>query len=254
MIKPELVKKVKDYFGLNIYETKVWLALLSKGVVSAGETAEMSGVPRSRTYDVLESLSKRGFAIVKIGKPVKYIAVEPNTIIEKMKLHVMSDANDRVKSLATLKDTQEYAELENLHRSGVTPIKSEDLSGFVRGRSNILPKLRSLVESSEKEVVIQTSAGDFENKSRVLGSAIEKAQKNDVKLKITLSGSEDQVRKIANKQGLKIKHTNNPGRFFVSDRKEMLFMINPESADEEVAIWLNAPHFIESVSQMYDIR
>ena len=29
IIKQELVKKIKDYFGLNIYETKVWLALLS---------------------------------------------------------------------------------------------------------------------------------------------------------------------------------------------------------------------------------
>jgi len=254
MIKPELVKKVKDHFGLNIYETKVWLALLSKGVVSAGETAELSGVPRSRTYDVLESLAKRGFAIIKIGKPVKYIAVEPKTIIEKMKIHVMNDANDRVKSLANLRDTQEYAELEQLHKSGVTPIKSEDLSGFVRGRSNILPKLRSLVENAEKEVVIQTTVSDFENKSRVLGSAIEKAQKNDVKLKISLSGAEDHVRKVANKQGLKVRHTSNPGRFFVSDRKEMLFMINPENAEEDVAIWLNAPHFIDSVSQMYDVK
>jgi sugar-specific transcriptional regulator TrmB len=49
IIKPELVKKIKDYFGLNIYETKVWMALLGKGIASAGEMAEQSGVPRSRT-------------------------------------------------------------------------------------------------------------------------------------------------------------------------------------------------------------
>ena len=72
--KQELVKKIKEYFNLNIYETKVWLALLSKGVASAGEVAELSGVPRSRTYDVLESLEKQGFAMMKLGKPVKYIS------------------------------------------------------------------------------------------------------------------------------------------------------------------------------------
>ena len=71
MIKQDLVKRIKEYFSLNIYETKVWIALLSKGIASAGEIAVISGVPRSRTYDVLESLEKRGFAIVKIGKPVK---------------------------------------------------------------------------------------------------------------------------------------------------------------------------------------
>ncbi|MEK6825079.1 MAG: helix-turn-helix domain-containing protein, partial [Nanoarchaeota archaeon] len=127
IVKPDLVRKIKEYFDLNIYETKVWFALLSKGIVTAGETAQLSGVPRSRTYDVLESLEKRGFAIVKLGKPVKYIAVEPNTIIEKMKSNLMSEAQERVITLANLKDTQEYIELEQLHKTGLVPIKSEDI-------------------------------------------------------------------------------------------------------------------------------
>src|SRR3989344_1239291 len=144
IVKQELVSRIKNYFDLNIYETKVWLALLSKGVVSAGETAELSGVPRSRTYDVLESLARRGFAIVKLGKPVKYIAVEPKTVIEKMKIQVMSDAQDKVKTLTKLRTTAEYAELEQLHKVGIFPIKAEDLSGHLRGRSNIISKIREL--------------------------------------------------------------------------------------------------------------
>ena len=65
IVNSELVKKVQSYFSLNIYETKVWLALLSRGVCSVGEISEVSGVPRSRTYDVLESLEKNGFAMTK---------------------------------------------------------------------------------------------------------------------------------------------------------------------------------------------
>src|SRR3990167_4807938 len=99
MIRSELVKRIKEYFNLNIYETKVWIALLSRGIASAGEIATISGVPRSRTYDVLESLEKRGFAIVKIGKPVKYIAVKPVEVLEKMKLKTMYDAQEKIKSL-----------------------------------------------------------------------------------------------------------------------------------------------------------
>ena len=104
-IKPELVKKIKDYFGLNIYETKVWLALISKGVASAGEIAEISEVPRSRTYDVLESLEKQGFAIAKIGKPVKYMAVKPTLVVEKLKNKMLADAKERVEQLSNLKST-----------------------------------------------------------------------------------------------------------------------------------------------------
>src|SRR3989344_8869753 len=96
IIKQELVKRIKEYFNLNIYETKVWLALLSKGVASAGEIAEMSGVPRSRTYDVLESLEKNGFAMQKIGKPVKYFAVKPIAVIEKLKKNTQEEMNDKI--------------------------------------------------------------------------------------------------------------------------------------------------------------
>ena len=67
LVKQELISKVRDYFDLNIYETKVWLALLGKGVASAGEIAIISGVPRSRTYDVLESLEKRGLHLLNLA-------------------------------------------------------------------------------------------------------------------------------------------------------------------------------------------
>ncbi len=252
IIKQELVKRIKDYFNLNIYETKVWLALLSKGVVSAGETAELSGVPRSRTYDVLESLAKRGFAIIKIGKPVKYIAVEPKVVIEKMKSQTLSEAQEKVTRLSTLRETSEYAELEQMHKSGFAPIKTEDLSGHIKGRSNILSKLKELFENSQKEFSICTSVSDFEDKSRILMPAIEKMNKSNIKVKIALSGEEDKIRKLNSKFDLKAKTTENSGRFFISDRKEALFMINAENADEEVGVWLNSPHFASSFTNMFD--
>ena len=252
IVKQELVKRIKDYFGLNIYETKVWLALLSKGVVSAGETAELSGVPRSRTYDVLESLAKRGFAIVKLGKPVKYIAVEPQTVIEKMKSQALNDAQEKVKRLSNLSETPEYAELTALHKTGITPIKAEDLSGHIKGRSNILSKLRELFEKAQNEVSICTSVTDFEDKSRVLLPVLENLAKKDIKIKIALSGDADRIKKLVNKHPLKVKPTTNQGRFFIADKKEAFFMINQENADEEVGVWLNSPQFATSFAGMFD--
>jgi len=128
IIKQELVKKIKSFFNLNIYETKVWLALLAKGIASAGEIAEISGVPRSRTYDVLESLEKQGFAIAKIGKPVKYLAVKPVAILEKLKNNALHNATEKVEILAQLKETKEYAELEELYKTGITPIRHEEMN------------------------------------------------------------------------------------------------------------------------------
>lgn len=252
IIKPELVKRIKEYFNLNIYETKVWLALLSKGIASAGEVAELSSVPRSRTYDVLESLEKRGFAIIKIGKPVKYIAVKPTEVIEKIKSNTMNEAQERVKSLANLKETQEYIELEQIYNAGIDPIRSQEITGALRGRSNVISRLREIVEGAKKEVFICTSDLDFEDKSRALMPVLEKAMKSNVKVKIALSGNPEKIKKMNVRYNLKAKMIESNARIFMSDRKEVVFMITPPNSDEEMGVWLNAPFFTDSISSMLE--
>ncbi len=252
ILKPETVKKVKEHFDLNIYETKVWLALLSKGVVTAGETAEISGVPRSRTYDVLESLAKRGFAIIKVGKPVKYIAVEPKTVLERMQTNVMNHAQEKVTNLSNLKNTSEYDELVNLHRDGISPIRLEDLSGHIKGRSNLLSKIKEMIVSAEKEVLIHTTIDDFEDKSRVLLPVLKGINQDKIKLKISLSGESHRVKRFASRNDLKIKESEQNGKYFIIDKKELILMIHPESAEEEVGVWVNSPYFANSFTGMLD--
>ncbi|MFH1270623.1 MAG: helix-turn-helix domain-containing protein, partial [Nanoarchaeota archaeon] len=158
LVKQELINKIKDYFDLNVYETKIWLALLGKGVASAGEIATISGVPRSRTYDVLESLEKKGFAIVKLGKPVKYLGVKPRIILEKMKNNVRKDAEEKIITLSDIKNTDEFQKLEALYQEGIVPVKREDLSVALKGKSNISNHLREILQNAEKEVIVCTSA------------------------------------------------------------------------------------------------
>ena len=253
IINQELLNKAKEHFNLNIYETKVWLALLSKGVVSAGETAELSGVPRSRTYDVLEGLAKRGFAIVKVGKPVKYIAVEPKTVIERMKSNTLQEAQEKVTRLTNLKDAPEYGEIVQLHKTGINPIRIEDLSGHIKGRSNILSKIKEMLHKAEKEITIHTSIEDLESKSRVLLPLIKNIEKLDkIKMRISVKGDVHRVRKYAHRNELKVKESEANGKFFLIDRKEMLFMIHPENSEEEIGVWINSPYFGNSFTTMFD--
>ncbi|MEK6909134.1 MAG: helix-turn-helix domain-containing protein [Nanoarchaeota archaeon] len=251
ILKQETVSKVKEHFDLNIYETKVWLALLSKGIVTAGETAEISGVPRSRTYDVLESLTKRGFAIVKMGKPVRYIAVEPKTVLERIQTNTLNKAQEKVTTLSNLKSTQEYDELVQLHKEGISPVKIEELSGHIKGRSNLISKLKEMIGSAEKEIVIHTTAEDFEDKSRILLPILGKINK-EVKIKISLSGDSYKVKRMASRNELKIKESGQIGKYFIIDKKEMLLMIHPENMQEEVGVWINSPYFANSLSGLLE--
>jgi len=233
IIKNELVKQIKEYFSLNIYETKVWLALLGKGVASAGEIAEISRVPRSRTYDVLESLEKQGFAIMKLGKPVKYIAVKPNIIIEKLKTNTLKNADEKIRDLSKLKSTNEYSELENLYSAGIEPIKE-------------------ILENAKREVVICTSVNEIQFKSRFFSSIFDRLKKANINLNIALSGDKKEIKKINSKFRIKAKYLNLDTRFFIADNEQILFMISKSNLpDEEIAIWLNTPFFTSALSFMF---
>ena len=253
IINPQLVKQIKEYFNLNIYETKVWLALLGKGVASAGEVAELSGVPRSRTYDVLESLEKAGFAVMKLGKPVKYIAVKPNVIIEKLKSNTLKNADDKLKVLSKLKQTKEYSELEQLYNVGIQPVRHEDISGAIKGKSTIYNHIKEILESAQKEVLICTSVNEIMAKSRFYAQTFDRLNKANIKIKIALSGEEKDIKKINNKFKIKAKQLGIDARFYIADNDQILFIISKGNMpDEEIAVWLNTPFFISALSFMFE--
>jgi len=252
ILKPETIKKIRAYFDLNIYETKVWLAILSKGIASAGEIAELSGVPRSRTYDVLESLEKKGFVMAKIGKPVKYITVRPKSVIEKLKSNTLKNAKEKIETLSNLKETEEYKTLEELHKTNFDLIKHTKLSGEIRGKSEINSKIREIFENAENQVQICTHASDLINKSRIFSNLFDNLRKRNVEINVALKGTPEEIQKANKKLNIKAKQTNLDAKFFISDNRELLFTISKNNpTEEELGIWLNSEFFTTALSQLF---
>jgi HTH-type transcriptional regulator, sugar sensing transcriptional regulator len=255
MVKEELIKKLKNYFELNIYETKVWLALLSRGISSAGEIAEISGVPRSRTYDVLESLEKSGFVIQKLGKPVKYIAIKPEVVIEKLKNNTQNYAEEKLKTLSKLKDTSEYKELELLHKVGIEPIKNSDISTAIKGRNNIYLQIRDLIDNALKSVYLVSSSYELLNKQRMFKELFTKLKKRKIDIRIMISDGEKEAEKLKRKFGVPIKSKPINARFVIADKSELIFTMKPTNVHEDYdcGIWINSQFFTNSIAYMFDI-
>ncbi len=252
LVKQDLINKIKDYFDLNIYETKVWLALLGKGIASAGQIADISGVPRSRTYDVLESLDKKGFAIVKIGKPVKYIGVKPKIILEKLKNNVRTDAEDKIVTLSNVKETNEFTQLEHLYKEGINPIKREDISAALKGKSNISNYLKEIIQNAKKEVIICTNADEIAAKPKLFAQTFQILQKANITIKIALSGDEAKIKQLSDSFGLKIKKIDIDAKFFIIDKCEILFYLSKNSEKEDIAIWLNSDFFAQAFGELFE--
>lgn len=254
IVNEELIKKVKDFFDLNIYEAKVWIATLSKGVCSAGEIAEFSGVPRSRTYDILESLEKKGFVIEKLGKPVKYMAIKPGIIIEKLKNNLKKETEEKIKTLDRVKETKEYEEILNIHNKGFEMLKSQDISTFIKGRSSLNSQVREIIEETEEFLYIAMDPLELKTKLKNFSELFAKLKKRGVDIKIIISSDDKDAKLLTKKLKVEVRSKKIKGRFLISDRKEILLMIKSlNDSTEDYGIWINSEFLANSLSRLFEI-
>ncbi len=251
--KTDLIKKIRYHFGLNIYESNVWLALLNKGSASVGEIAEMSGVPRSRVYDVLESLEKQGFAIAQLGKPVRYMAVKPGIVLDRLKSNMLKEAETRIKLLSNIRTTEEYRRLETLHNKGIEPIKPEQLSSYFRGRINIHSQIKHMLNEAEKEVILITTSTALKRKISLLKPIFKKLKNNNVNIVVGATPTENKGKtsgkiNFTKELGVPVKKININTRFCVVDGHNTLFMITPDKEEEnDTAILVKSPFFSKAL-------
>lgn len=128
-------------FGLNQYEAKAYATLLSIGTANAYSISKASGIPRSRIYDILESITNRGIVMVEeTSDNIKnYTALPSNVFLERIREEWSSTYNDVEK------------ELKSIETKG----KKEDIYvSTVKGEKNILTFCRNLMRDAKDRVVI----------------------------------------------------------------------------------------------------
>ena len=224
IVDNKLFNKLRD-FGLNSYETKIWTALLSRGISSAGELSDISNVPRSRTYDVLESLEKKGFIMMKVGKPIKYIAIPPEEVIERVKKNIESEAKTRVALVEQIKNDIILSELNNLYKTGIDIVDPTELTSSFKNRNSVYSNLNQLVKASENSIEIVTSAQGLIRKSQILKKNLEKAASRGVKIRI-LAPIDGESQKAANSLSniADVRHLAKiKARFAIIDGKKATF-------------------------------
>ncbi len=253
IVKQEILSKIRNNFNLNVYETKVWIALLSKGIASAGEVAELSDVPRSRTYDVLESLEKRGFAFEKIGKPIRFIAVKPSVIIERIRNDLMDDAKGKIELVSNFKDAEDYKQLELLYKQGISPIKIEELSGTLKGKKNINVHLKEIISQANKSVILVSDVHSIKKKEKIIKSALDALKKKDIDVKVAVNGNDDEIKIMSKELKVDVKRTDLNSRFCVVDGKNVFFMMTKSEDENDTGIWINNEFFAGTLSNMFNI-
>ena len=256
IVQKDFLNKLRD-FGLNSYESKLWTALLSRGIATAGELSDIANVPRSRSYDVLESLEKKGFIIMKLGKPIKYIAVTPGEVIERVKKKIKDESEKQTLIIDKLNGSEILEELNVLHTKGIDMVDPCELSGVLKGRNNIYNHLESQIGHAEKSVILMTTEDGFLRKADSLLTHFKKAKDRGVKIKIAAPVSPQVAKSVKHLAKLaQIKHSDDlRGRFLVVDGKEVTLMALDDRDTHptyDLGIWISSPFLAGAMSGMFD--
>lgn len=258
IVKDEFLSRLRKIFDLNLYEVKVWTALLSRGTSTAGELSNISDVPRSRTYDILESLDKKGFVVMKLGKPIKFVALNPEEVIERVKRNLMKHAQERTKRLETLKNDDVLDELNGLFTQGIKFVEPTDLSGSLRGRQNLYNHIDMMVRGAEKSITIVTTKEGLNRKMEALMPSLEKCKKRGVKIRIAAPIDSSNV-KVAKdlKKVAEVKNLDKMrARFVIVDSNQIMFMLLDDEKfhpNYDTGVWINTEFFAVALEQLFDL-
>jgi sugar-specific transcriptional regulator TrmB len=255
IVEKKFLNKLKQ-FGLNSYEAKIWTALLSRGISTAGELSDISNVPRSRSYDVLEGLEKKGFIIMKIGKPIKYIAVNPSEVLERVKKITKEEAEKQVVALDEIKETDLFEQLNMLHNNGMDLVDPTELSASFKNRMNVYGHIESMIKSAEQSIVIMTTEDGLLRKAKNFKRALKKANERGVKIRILApitSKSEEAASELS--EVAEVRHVDSiKARLCIVDGKEIAFMLMDDSveASYDAGVWINTKFFCEALAVMFN--
>ncbi len=136
---PEQLFQILTKLGFTEYEAKTYLALLQQSPLTGYAVARLSGVPRSKIYEVLGNLVERGDVLASYGEPVQYVPKQPKELIESRRQIFENQLGEAEKGL-------EFFLSQNI---------PTDLIWDIRGRDEIIYRLREVIGRATHQILLQ---------------------------------------------------------------------------------------------------
>lgn len=236
--------------GLNLYERRLWVALLARGTSTAGELSEIANVPRSRTYDVLQSLAEKGFVVVQTTKPIRYVTIKPEEALERAKRKIEEGLKETVERIDNLKGSPVMRELNEIFSQGMKMVSPEEITGALKGRYSFHQQMDTMFRDASKHInIVTTPEGLNELFSNHLDS-LKKAKEKGVDIKIVTTakeGSSEAVKALGSVADIRVaddKEIELAGRFAVVDSKQLVFALTDMKvhSTQDMAFWSKSEH------------
>ena len=251
MISPKILNSLNE-IGLTQYESKVYATLAIEGVATAKDISNICGIPYGKIYEVITSLSKKGFVLVLPTKPMKYKVVDPSKIVKIIKQNNTRKIENAEKIIEK--------ELGDIFRKNKKAVESQGVYWLLNGRMAINKKMEELFRKAKDHVYIFTSENGL-NRLMYYAEILKTIQSRGVDIIISSKITKNNSENAKSLNFCQIYNINNPiSTHFVSiDCKESLFFeAVPDDENvrygRDVGIWARSPSFTQFVEQFFELR
>jgi len=239
----ELLRILSEEIGLTPYEARAYVAVLYHGPLTPKGVNQKSGIPRPRTYDVLNSLVGKGLLMEQPGKPSKYLAVDPGIGLKKLMEDLEAKAVRHVK--------QQWESVEGLVSSLSGPYAitrdsslEEDLIWVTRRDSAMIAKYCEAIKNVEKGFIVATASPNPAGKETLAAVryALKKKKSSRVIRNINSNWSKEDLEEYEEliRMGDDIRHLEYEGlTFAVFDGRDIVLWLPPYPSTRTV--WIKLP-------------
>lgn len=234
--------------GLNRYEARVYLSLISEGVTTAKTISSITSIPYGKVYEVIDSLARKGFVQILPTKPAKYSAISPKESLERIK----KTTQDKLSKIEALLIDQ----LEPLFSKHKKFNEPQNNFWILNGRSAINQKVQELIETAQKKVCIVTTASGLD-RLQLMAQHIQSAKSRGVKVNVMAPFGVD--KSLPHLNGCTCKHVDKAHcTLVVADDKNALF-VEPVPDDDsmhygrDLGIWIANKSFVKSLEALYSL-
>jgi len=217
MVNEKVLTVSLEEFGLSKYEAQAYVALISKGSISAGELAYHSEIPRTKVYPTLLKLESKKLVIISKSKPIMCTAIAPEDAFDE----IIHEQINKVNAMNALISNLKKASEESRKSRG-----SEERRYFHMSANNVVTQLQTMIEGSKSSIKIMTDQWGFgllaECKEQMLAVL---RRSLDVKVLVTpIQIGSDAFRAIPD--GVEIRVSEISQNCFIFDETELLMINN----------------------------
>ena len=159
--------------GFNEYEARVYVEMLHQiDPLTAYEIGKLSGVPRSKVYEVVDNLRRKQFVVQIEDNPKKYLPVDPEEVFSSIEKSFRTSVN-------FVKE-----ELNHLERG-----ETIDYIFNIFGKETIIERSKQMIRSASSSILIAVDRLMLD----VLYKELESAERSGIELSIVLYGKTENI-------------------------------------------------------------